>query len=202
MQIRKNFLMFISIMLLIFFMTNKTFAAAPDISAGSTQFDPFNMCYILRDNVKVVHQGRSITANRAVAKITAQKVWASGNVTLIQDGLKFKCDKVFVKGSERKAEVIGNLEFVQDGAIKITADVGNFSWSSKEADFYGNVKINIDKSSKVELDDKINVKKKKINGTYAHVKYDVINNKIIALDKKFDSIPKAEFSEPDPIESK
>ena len=193
-----RFKLFTSIMLLLLFMTAKTFAAMPDISAGSTKFDPFNMCYIFQDNVKVVHLGSSVSANRAVAKMTAQKVWASGEVTLIQEGLKFKCDRVFVRGLDREAEVIGNLEFVQDGALKITADVGTFSWKSKEADFYGHVKISMSRSSDVTLDESVNIKKKKINGTYAHIKYDVVNKKIIALDKKYDSIPKAEFSEPDP----
>ena len=191
--------LFTSILLLLFLMTARTFAAMPDISAGSTDFDPFKMCYIFRDNVRVVHKGRTITANRAVAKITSQKVWATGNVTLTQEGLNFKCDKIFVQGLDSKVDVIGNLEFVQDKALKITADVGSFSWNSKEADFYGHVKITIDKSSKVKLDDSINAKKK-INGVYDHIKYDVVNKKIIALDKKFDSIPKAEFAEPDPTE--
>ena len=193
-----RFKLFASIMMLLLFMTAKTFAAMPDISAGSTKFDPFNMCYIFQDNVKVVHQGSSVTANRAVAKMTVQKVWASGEVTLNQEGLKFRCDSVFVRGLDREAEVIGNIEFIQDGALKITADVGTFSWKSKEADFYGRVKISMDKSSDVTLDNSLNIKKKKINGTYAHIKYDVVNKKIIAIDKKYEPIPKAEFSEPDP----
>ena len=197
-----RFKLFTSIMLLLLFMTAKTFAAMPDISAGSTKFDPFNMCYIFQDNVKVVHQGRSITAGRAVVKMTAQKVWASGEITLIQEGLKFKCDKIFVRGLDSEVEVIGNLDFVQDGVLKITADLGTFSWSSKEADFYGRVKINMDKSSNVILDDNLKVKKKKVNGVYEHIKYDVVNKKIIALDKKYENIPKAEFSEPDPTEGK
>ena len=131
-----------------------------------------------------------------------QKVWANGNVNLSQEGLKFQCDKIFVQGLESKVDVIGNLDFVQDGALKITADVGTFSWNSKFADFYGHIKLNLSKSSKVELDENLNVKKKKINGTYDHIRYDVVNKKIIALDKKFEPIPKAEFSEPDPIEGK
>ena len=197
-----RFKIFTTMLLLLLFMTGKTFAAMPDISSGSTEFDFFHMCHIFRDNVKVTHQGRSITANRAVVNIPTQKVWASGNVTLIQEGLKFKCDKVLVQGSASKVEVIGNLEFVQDKALKIIADVGTFSWNSKEADFYGHVKLSMDKSSNVTLDDNLNVKKKKVNGVYDHIKYDVVNQKIIALDKKFASIPKAEFSEPDPTGGK
>ena len=190
--------LFTSMALLLLLMTVKTFAATPDISAGSTKFDPFNMCQIFQDNVKVVHQGRSITANRAVAKLTDQKVWASGEVTLIQEDLNFKCDNIFVQGLESKVEVIGNLDFVQYGALKMTAELGTFSWDSKEADFYGHVKIIMDKFSSVTLDDGLTVKKNKINGVYDHIKYDVVNKKIIALDKKFNFIPKAEFSEPDP----
>ena len=188
--------------LLLLLMTANAFAAMPDISAGTTKFDPFSMCYIFQDNVKVVHQGRSITANRAVLKLASQKVWASGEVTLMQEGLKFKCDKIFVQGLDSKVDVIGNLDFVQDGALKITADVGTFSWNSKEADFYGHVKVNMDKVSSVKLDDSLKLKKKKVNGVYDHIKYDIVNKKIIALDKKYESIPKAEFSEPDPTKGK
>ena len=188
--------------LMMLFMTMETFAATPDISAGSKEFDPFTMCYILKDNVKVVHQGRTITADRAVVKVIEQKIWANGNVTLIQDGLTFKCDKIFVQGLANKVDVIGNLNFVQDGALKITADVGTFSWSSKMADFYGHVNLNVDKYSKVNFDENVNINHKKVNGVYDHIQYDIVNNKIIALDKKFSSIPKAEFTEPDPIEGK
>ena len=188
----RKFKIFTAMVLMLLFMSVKTFAAMPDISSGSKQFDPFTMCYILKDNVKVVQQDRTITADRAVVKITEQKVWAVGDVTLSQAGLWFKCDKIFVQGLDNKVDVIGNLDFVQDGTLKITADVGTFSWKSKMADFYGHVKLNVDNS----------FSKKKINGLYDHVKYDIVNKKIIALDKSYQPIPKAEFSESDPVEGK
>ena len=180
--------------------STKTFAAMPDISAGETKFDIFNGCYILKNNVKVIHQGRTMTANQATVKVADQKVWASGNVTLVDNEIKFNCDKIFVEGFKKNVTVIGGVDFFQDNALKIICDVGNFSWDNKIADFYGHVKIKIDKSSKVKLDKNLEVNLKKINGTYDHIQYNIVEKKLILLDKKFDRIPAAEYPESDPTE--
>ena len=181
-------------------LTSEAFAAMPDITAGDTEFNLFKGCYIFKDNVRVSDRGMTVTAQRAVAQMTSQKVWATGNVTFEQEGLKFKCDKIFVKASESNVEVIGNLNFVQDGAVKITGDVGTFSWDSKCADFYGKVKLTVDKSSKVSVDPSLKIKSKKLNGSYQHIRYNIVEKKIVALDKEYSSIPKTDFSEPDPTE--
>ena len=191
-------LMMTFVMLLI--LTSQSLAAMPDITAGETEFNLFKGCYIFKNNVIVSERGMTVKAQRAVAQMTSQKVWATGGVTFEQEGLKFKCDKIFVKASESNVEVIGNLNFVQDGTVKITGDVGTFSWNDKCADFYGKVKLTVDKSSKVDIDSSLKSKSKKLNGTYQHIRYNIVEKKIIALDKEYSPIPKPDFSEPDPTE--
>ena len=179
----------------------KTFAAMPDITAGETSFDFFKGCYIFRNNVKVVDRGMTVTAKQATAQMTSQKVWATGGVTFEQEGLKFKCDKILVKAAESNVEVIGKLDFVQDdGAIKITGDVGKFSWDNKCADFYGKVKMTVAKNANVTVDSGLKIKPKKVNGTYSHIRYNIVEKKIVALDKEYANIPPQEFSEPDPTD--
>ncbi len=183
---------------LIFILTAKSYAAMPDISAGESTFDIFKGCYIFKNNVRISDRGMTITAQRATAQMTTQKVWADGGVTFEQEGLKFKCDKIFVNARESMVEVIGNLNLIQDGAVRISGDVGKFSWSDKCADFYGKVKLTANKNIKV--DSNLNINAKKLNGTYAHIRYNVIEKKIIALDKTFEKIPVQDYSEPNPTE--
>lgn len=188
----------IAIFSILLILTSEAFAAMPDITAGETEFNFFKGCYIFKDNVRVSDRGMTVTAQRAVAQMTSQKVWATGNVTFEQQGLKFKCDKIFVKAAESEVEVIGKLNFVQDDLIKIVGDVGTFSWNNKCADFYGNVKLTVNKNAKINIDQNLNIKSKKLNGTYAHIRYNIVEKKIIALDKEYSPIPKMDFSEPDP----
>ena len=183
---------------LIFILTAKSYAAMPDISAGESTFDIFKGCYIFKNNVRISDRGMTITAQRATAQMTTQKVWADGGVTFEQEGLKFKCDKIFVNARESMVEVIGNLNLIQDGAVRISGDVGKFSWSDKCADFYGKVKLTANKN--IKIDSNLNINAKKLNGTYAHIRYNVIEKKIIALDKTFEKIPVQDYSEPNPTE--
>lgn len=192
MKLMIKFLLTITILLL---MTTDSLAAMPDISAGETYFDFSKGCYVLRNNVKVVDRGRTMTADEAIVQIRSQKVWATGNVTLLQEGIKFSCDKIFVQGLEKSVEVIGNVDFNQDDEIKITSDVGTFSWDSKVADFYGHVKI-----SAVNINSNLKIKKSKINGTYDHIQYNIPEKKIIALDKRFKPMPNMKFPEPVPTD--
>ena len=188
-------------LLMLIFISDKSFAAMPDITAGSKEFDFFNGCYVFKDNVKVSDRGRVVTAQKAVAQIATQKIWASGGVTLEGEGINFKCDKIFVQGLKHSVDVIGSVDFIQSNALKITCDIGSFSWDSKIADFYGNVKIEVAKNSTVSFAAGLKNNLKKINGsTYDHIQYNVVEKKIIRLDKRFKAIPKAEFSEPDPTE--
>ena len=191
----------IVVTLLILVAPIKTFAAMPDITASETSFDFFKGCYIFRNNVKVVDRGMTVTAKQATAQMSSQKVWATGGVTFEQEGLKFKCDKILVKAAQSNVEVIGKLDFVQDGgAIKITGDVGTFSWDDKCADFYGKVKLTVAKNANVTVDSGLKTKPKKVNGTYSHIRYNIVEKKIVALDKEYSNIPPQEFSEPDPTD--
>ena len=182
-----------TLMILIF--TSKTFAAMPDIQSGESRFDFFSGCYIFQNNVRVSDRGMTATAQKAVASMINQKVWASGGVTYQDSEIKFSCEKIFVRASDNIVEVIGKLNF-NDGAVKIIGDVGTYSWKNKFADFYGKVKLTANKN--ISVDSNLNVKK--INGTYAHVRYNIVEKKIIALDKTFDNIPAQNYSEPDPTE--
>ncbi len=196
MKLKINLLTILLTFLLL--MTANKVLAMPDISAGETNFDFFKGCYILRNNVRFVDNGRTMTANRATVQLTSQKVWATGNVTLVQEGIKFRCDKMFLQGAKMNVEVIGNVNFLQDSAVKISSDVGVFSWNSKVADFYGRVKL---KTSTVNIDSNLKAESGNIDGIYDHVQYNIVEKKIMALDKHYSAIPKAEFSEADPIEN-
>lgn len=186
--------------LLLLFIPIKVFASMPDISAGETHFDFSSGCYILKNNVQVIARGRTMTANEAKVQIMSQKVWANGDVTLKQEGYYFKCDSIYVQGKLKTVDVLGNVEFAQDDVISITSRVGQFSWGTKVANFYGDVKVNIADIEKLNFADGLNIDKDNVAGTYDHVQYNIREKIIILLEKNVDSIPKMEFPEPDPSE--
>ena len=188
------------VLLMMSISSEKTFAAMPDISAGQTYFDFKSGCYVLKNNVRVVARGRTMTANEAKVQIASQKVWANGDVSLEQEGFSFKCDSIFVQGKLKTVDVLGSVYFVQDNVITITSSVGQFSWDNKVADFYGQVKVNVAKKAKINFDDNLNIDENNINGVYDHVQYNIRESKIILLDKKYDPIPNITFPEPDPTE--
>ncbi len=177
----------------------KTFASVmPDISAGETHFDLSSGCYILKNNVKVVARGRTMTANEAKVQIMSQKVWASGNVTLEQKGYSFKCDSIYVQGKLKTVDVLGNVNFEQDGIILITSRVGQFSWDTKVANFYGDVNVKVINVENLKFGEEINPNE--IDGVYDRVEYNVRENIILLTEKHSESIPKIEFPEPNPNE--
>ena len=179
----------------------KTFAAMPDITAGETHFDFSSGCYILKNNVQVIARGRTMTANEAKVQIMSQKVWANGDVTLKQEGYSFKCDSIYVQGKLKTVDVLGSVEFVQDDVISITSRVGQFSWGTKVANFYGDVKVSVVDIEKLNIDDNLKLNLEEINGVYDHVQYNIREKTIILLEKNSDSIPEVNFPEPDPSES-
>ncbi len=188
---------FLIVLISLLIITTKTFAAMPDISAGYKSFDFSKGCYILKYNVRVVARGRTMTANEAKVQVTSQKVWANGNVTLTQEGFTFKCDSIFAQGKLKMVDVLGNVDFFQNNTIHITSNVGQFSWGSKIADFYGEVTINVIDSTKINFGDNLNVNFADINGIYAHIQYNVRENKILLLEKTAVNIPKFNIPEPD-----
>ena len=173
-----------------------TFAAMPDISSGQKYFDILSGCYVLKDNVTVIMDGRKMTADEAKVQVAAQRVWANGNVTLNQEGLVFKCDSIFVEGKESKVDVKGNVKFVRNSAINISSNYGRFSWASKVADFYGQVNVNLTSGANINLADNVKINGSNINGTYEHVQYNIVTNTIELLEKQVDKIPDFTFPEP------
>ena len=166
----------------------KAMAGMPDISAGKKDFDMFRGLYILTDKVRVSDNVGTITADKAVVKLTEQKVWANGDVTLEYEGLEFRSDKIFVRGVDKTVEAISGLKFTKTSGLHITADFGTFNWKSKEVDFYGRVKVK-------------GVNKIKNNVEYSHVRYNVVENKILLLEKnKSNTTNNYKLTETDPTE--
>ena len=176
------------VMMALVIVSSRGFAAMPDISAGKTDFDITKGLYILTDKVKVVlEDSRVITSEKAVVSIKNQKVWANGDVSMDYDGLKFRSDKIFVRGFDKTAEAVGNLQFNTKTGLKITATYGTFNWGTKEADFYGSVKVN-------------GAKDIKKNVNYAHVKYNVVEDKITLVENAADISVQYQLTETDPTE--
>ena len=172
-------------LLMIFAMQGKTFAEAPDISAGETYFDIFKGVYVLKDNVQVTVNNHGfkakITADEAQVSVVNQKCWTQGNVKLVQEDITFSCDRAYLEWATRTAEVTGNVNFESKKSVAITSDTAIFNWKEKIVDFYGKVTVKADK--KVKFADDI-----KLDGEeYQHVKYNVVENKILELDKTFDA---------------
>ena len=76
----------------------------------------------------------------------------------------------------KTATVTGKIAFENKKSVAITSDTAVFNWQDKIVDFYGKVKLN--------------------GQDYQHVKYNVVEDKILARDKTFNApkivIPSAE----------
>ena len=161
----------------------KTFAAMPDISAGEQYYDIFNDIYVLRNNVRVAMDNHGfkgkISADEARVSMKKQCCWADGKVNLEQDDITFSCDRAYIVWATKTASVTGKVKFASKSAVEINADTAVFNWDTKIVDFYGKIKLKADKN--VKLADGV-----KIDGkSYQHVQYNVVEKKILALDKKF-----------------
>ena len=165
---------------MIFIAQGKTFAEMPEITAGETYFDVFKGVYVLKDNVHVALNNHGfkakITADEAKVSVVNQKCWADGNVKLEQENITFGCDNAYLQWATKTAEVTGNVKFENKKGVAINSDTAIFNWKEKIVDFYG----------KVIFDGQ----------EYQHVKYNVVEEKILELDKIFDApeiiIPEAE----------
>lgn len=189
-----RFRIFLAVLLMIFAFNGKVFAEMPEISAGETYFDIFRGVYVLKGNVHVSANNHgfkaTITADEALVSVVNQKCWAEGNVKLAQDTIIFSCDRAYLQWQTKTAEVTGNVHFDNKKSVEISSDTAIFNWHDKIVDFYGEVTIKTDKKLKfadgIELDGK----------NYEHIRYNVTENEILALDKEFDApeikIPDAE----------
>ena len=195
----------IMIVALMTIVPGRTFAVEiPDVSSGRRYFDYSSGCEVFSGNVYVHWKKRNltITASEAKAQLMSQKVWASGNINLTQGNMTFKCDNIFVRGKDRTVDILGSVNFLQNNIISITSNVAQFSWKSKMADFYGNVKVNVLSTVNISSGNDIYSVGSSVNGTYDHVQYNVRDNTIILLDKNFANIPNMTFPEPDPTENR
>ena len=173
-----------TILFLLLLIPAKTFADAPEISADEKYFNLMKGHYVLRGNVNVALKNHGMTAkisaDEARVNLLGQKCWASGKVNFVQDNVDFKCEKAYLQWSTKTADVSGKVKFESKDTVTITADSATFNWSEKIADFYGKVKVTAEKNltfaDDVELADIV----------YAHVKFNVRENKILALEKVSD----------------
>ncbi len=162
---------FVMALLMIFIAQGKTFAEMPEISAGETYFDIFKGIYVLKNNVQVETNNHGfkakITADEAQVSVVKQKCWAMGNVKLSQEDITFSCDNAYLQWATRTAEVTGNVEFKNKKGVAINSDTAIFNWKEKIVDFYGKVLFDGEE--------------------YQHVKYNVVEDKILERDKNFDA---------------
>ena len=172
-------------LLMIFVAQGKTFAEMPEISAGETYFDIFRGVYVLKGNVHVAANNHgfkaTVTADEALVSVVKQKCWAEGHVKLTQDNIIFSCERAYLQWQTKTAEVTGNVSFEHKKSVAINSDTAVFNWQEKIVDFYGNVKLKADK--KVKFADGAQLDGKE----YQHIKYNVVEDKILELDKTFDA---------------
>ena len=152
------------VLLMIFVVQGKTFAAMPEVSAGETYFDLFKGAYVLKNNVHVAvdnHGFRAtVTADEALVSVAKQKCWADGNVKLTHEDIIFSCERAYMQWSTRTATVIGKVKFENKNSVTITSNTAVFNWDSKIVDFYG--KINLKSNKKVKLADGVTLDGKEV----------------------------------------
>ena len=190
----KKFFCLMALAMTLLMLPTVSLAAMPDISAGETRFDISSGCYILKNNVRVVARGRTMTAHEAKVSLTSQKVWAQGAVTLEQDGIVFQCDSIYVQGLEKTVDVLGNVQFDATELLKITSEVAKFSWSTKIADFYGGVSLDIFNADNLKFADGVDRNFER-NRKYDHVQYNVVEKKIMLIENKTSAEPKVNMPE-------
>lgn len=183
------------IIFLLLIIPAKSFAEMPEITAGQTYFDIFKGHYVLKDNVKVVMNNHgwkaTITATEARVNVVTQKCWALGKVNFQHEDYILKCETAYMQWQTKSADMIGGINFESKKIIKVKSETATFNWGDKIADFYGKVKVDAKKD--VQFEEGLKLDK---NAVYAHVRYNVTENKILQLDKTFD-IPKIEIPDPD-----
>ena len=166
-------------LLMIFVVQGRTFAEKPEITADETYFDIFKGIYVLNGNVRVSVNNHGfkakVTADEAQVSLINQKCWAAGNVKLAQEDINFSCDRAYMQWAIKTVEVTGNVRFKNKKSVAINSDTAVFNWEDKIVDFYGTVTLDGEE--------------------YQHVKYNVVENKILERDKTFDA-PEIVIPEP------
>lgn len=182
------------IVLMLVLFPARSFADMPKIEAGEQYFDVFKGYFVLKDKVRVEinNHGYSaiITADEAKVNVPSQKCWAEGNVNLKHNNVTFSCDNAYLQWKTKTAEVVGSVKFNSKKILSVTANKAVFNWGNKIVDFYDNVKVKGEKN--LQLEKGLKIKKK----TYSHVRYNVVENKILMLEEKSDT-PDIEIPDPD-----
>ena len=95
------------------------------------------------------------------AKITADEAQVA------QEDIIFSCDRAYLQWATKTAEVTGNVHFENKKDVTINSDTAIFNWKEKIVDFYGKVLFDGEE--------------------YQHIKYNVVEEKILEQDKDFDA---------------
>ena len=172
-------------LLMIFVAQGTTFAEMPDITYKESYFDMFKGVQVLRGNVSVSMNNHGfkgkLSADEARVSMTKQCCWADGKVKLVQDDINLACDHAYIVWQNKTATVTGKIKFDCQKSVAINSDTAIFNWGTKIVDFYGKVKLKADKN--VKLADGVKIDGKE----YQHIRYNVVEKKILALDKTFDA---------------
>ena len=172
-------------LLMMFSVQSSAYAEMPEISAGEMYFDIFKGCYVLKGNVHVAANNHgfkaTITADEALVSVAKQKCWAEGHVKLTQENIIFSCERAYLQWQTKTAEVTGSVKFENKKSVTISSDTAVFNWQEKIVDFYGKVIVKAEK--KVQFAEGVKLDGKE----YKHVRYNVEENTILALDKEFDT---------------
>ena len=175
---------FVLTLLMIIVAQGRTFAATPEISATDIHLDILKGGYVLKGNVHVGidnHGFRAtVTADEAFVSVVKQKCWADGRVKLLHGDIFFSCDRAYMQWSTKTASVVGSVRFENKKSVVINSDTAVFDWDNKIVDFYGNITIKT--GQELQFAQGVNLD----GNNYKHIKYNVVDDTILALDKNFD----------------
>ncbi|BBB92803.1 MAG TPA: LptA/OstA family protein [Methylomusa anaerophila] len=115
-------------------------AAKPVITADQTYFDINTGLYVLKGNVFIQVNNRTITAGQAKVDMASLEVWGSGGISVTQDDIHFTGDSVYVCGANSQASIDGGVEFARTN-LSIKANKVDFNWRSRIANFCGDVEV-------------------------------------------------------------
>ena len=147
-MMRKSVRIVFLLFMLLAALSPAAFAERPSISSDQQNFDIFTMRYRLDGHVTVRYADRVITADHAQVSVATMEVWAQGNIALEDaSGIQFTGDDLYVEGPASRATVNGHADFRREG-LRVTSDTATFNWSTKIAEFTGNVKRILDGKEK------------------------------------------------------
>ncbi len=130
------FLVFVSAIALA--QSSKDLTVIGDKLVGTT-IDGYSVRKVI-GNVVITQDDLVINCNIAYQYITLKKIILVGDVVAVQDTVTLKTEKGFYDGNNKYAWSDTAL-YMDDGHINLTADSGNYSFSTKIANFFENVEL-------------------------------------------------------------